>query len=326
MINSATNNTVKYCWLKGSETSPNSGVIFFSTSTGTPGNNGNIIDNNYITNADNANRPVNAIYSLGTATFENSGNTVSNNDIFDCLSPRITSNVICLSTNSKEWTISGNSFYETTSFVPAGNVTYYIIRINNTGGNYSISGNYIGGGTPFCGNPAWIKGNAFNNIFFGMHITAGTGTSNNIQGNTIRNFDWSNSLNGNWTGIHLLRGNADVGTVTGNTIGAATGTGSILVTSKTTGNNVYGINIASPGIVNCLNNNIGSITIANADANGSNFYGINKSAAGATTISNNTIGSSSTANSISATSASTGNAQTVHGIYTSRHRSYYHQW
>ena len=94
-----------------------------------------------------------------------------------------------------------------------------------------------------------------------------------------------------------------------------TGTGSILVTSKTTGNNVYGINIASPGTVNCLNNNIGSITIANADANGSNFYGINKSAAGATTISNNTIGSSSTANSISATSASTGNAQTVHGIY-----------
>ena len=89
------------------------------------------------------------------------------------------------------------------------------------------------------------------------------------------------------------------------------------MTSKTTGNNVYGINIATPGTVNCLNNNIGSITIANADADGCNFYGINKSASGgATTISNNTIGSSSTANSISATSPSTGNAQTVHGIYT----------
>ena len=221
MINSATNNTVKYCWLKGSETGSTSGVLLFSTSTGTSGNNGNIIDNNYITNADNANRPVNAIYSLGTASFENSGNTVSNNDIYDFLNPGITSNVIYLSTNSTGWTISGNSFYETTSFAPTGSVTYYIIRINNTGGNYSISGNYIGGGTPLCGNPAWIKTNAFNNIFFGIHITAGTGTSNSIQGNTIRNIDWSNSLNGDWTGIHILRGNADVGTITGNNIGAA---------------------------------------------------------------------------------------------------------
>ena len=50
----------------------------------------------------------------------------------------------------------------------------------------------------------------------------------------------------------------------------------LLVTATTTGNNVYGINIASPGIVNCQNNKIGSITIANADANGCNFYGINK--------------------------------------------------
>ena len=42
----------------------------------------------------------------------------------------------------------------------------------------------------------------------------------NIQNNTIRNIDWSNSLNGTWTGIYIGRGDVNVGTITGNTIGA----------------------------------------------------------------------------------------------------------
>ncbi len=179
-----------------------------------------------------------------------------------------------------------------------------------------ISGNFIGGNTSLCGGSPWTKTNAFNNIFYGIHFTAGTGTSNNIQGNTIRNIDWSNSLNGSWTGIHIARGNVNIGTITGNTIGAATGTGSVLLTDKTNTQNVYGINIASPGNVNCRNNQIGSITVTNADANGCNFYGIFKNnTAGNTTISNNTIGSPDEANSILASSPSTGYAQTVRGIY-----------
>ena len=40
-------------------------------------------NNNNITNADNANRPVNAILSLGTAGKENIGNIISNNAIYD---------------------------------------------------------------------------------------------------------------------------------------------------------------------------------------------------------------------------------------------------
>ncbi len=60
-------------------------------------------------------------------------------------------------------------------------------------------------------------------------MTAGTGTASNIQNNTIRNFDWSNSTNVNWTGIAVAGGDVNIGTSTGNIIGSATGTGSISI-------------------------------------------------------------------------------------------------
>jgi hypothetical protein len=84
-INDATQNTVKYCTIRGSETDPSgsSGILFFSTTTGTTGNDGNLIDNNNITNAGNANRPINAVFSSGTSAKENSGITISNNNIYD---------------------------------------------------------------------------------------------------------------------------------------------------------------------------------------------------------------------------------------------------
>ena len=317
MINGATNNAVRYCILKGSAPGTGSGVLLFSTSAGPSGNNGNIIEFNDITGSDDVNRPLNAIYSAGSSAFANSSDTISSNNIYNFLNPRLSSSGIYLGSNSTDWIISGNSFYETGSFAPAASTSYYMLRINNTGGNYSINGNYMGGSSPLCGGTAWTKTNEFNNAFYGIYLYAGTGTTNNIQSNTIRNFDWSNSLNGSWTGIYAGRGDANIGTVTGNIIGSLTVSGSILLTSKTNGTNVYGVNIGSPGTVSCLNNQIGSFTIANADANGVNFYGINKSSsAGITTISNNTIGSTTIANSIIATSHSTGNAQALRGIYS----------
>jgi hypothetical protein len=314
-INSAQNNTIQYCKIKGSGTSAARGVIFFTTSAAGTGNSGNKIDNNDIS-GNGAARPVNAIYSAGTATRENSGNIISNNNIFDFPNRGIASNGIYVGGNSTAWTITGNSLYETASFVPTGSVAYIFIRIANaTGVNFSVADNFIGGNAPLCSG-TFTKTNAFNNTFTGISITAGTTTVSNVQNNTIRNFDWSNSLNANWTGIQVAGGNVDIGTTAGNNIGDITGTGSILVTA-TTSNNVYGINLTGAGVVNCRNNNIGSITASNAAANASNLYGISKSAAGTTTISNNTIGSTSDSNSLIATSASTGIAQIVAGISNS---------
>jgi hypothetical protein len=306
-INDANNNTVKYCVLKGSEMVATSGIVFFSTSTRTTGNDGNLIDNNDITNSANADRPLNAIFSLGSSMLlDNSGNTISNNNIFDFLNPGTVSNGILLSTFSSGWTITDNHFFETASFAPTASVVYNIIRIINAGGNYTVSDNFIGGNNP-AGDPAWTKTNASNNIFYGIYISAATATASSIQNNTIRDIDWRNSLNGDWTGIHIAAGFVNVSS---NNIGSDTGINSISVTCSENNNNVYGINITGTGTVNCLNNIIGSITLANTDAYANNFYGISKTiAAGNTTINNNIIGSKTQPNSIFATSLSTSSPQ-----------------
>jgi len=151
-------------------------------------------------------------------------------------------------------------------------------------------------------------------VFIAISLNVGTGTASNVQNNTIKNFDWANSGAAAWTGINLSGGAVNIGTGTGNTIGATTGTGSVIVTGGATGTNVYGINIASTGTIDCQNNLIGSITVANT-ANAGNFYGIIKTTgAGTTTISNNTIGSTVTAGSINASSASTGALRVYMGL------------
>jgi hypothetical protein len=315
-IESAQNNTVKYCTIKGAETSATSGVIFFSTATTGTGNDGNTIDNNNIT-SDAAGRPINAIYSLGSSGYENSGITISNNNIYNFLKNGTSSNGILFSSFTTTCTISNNSFYETASFAPTASVTYNIIQINNTSGTgFTVTNNFIGGRLASCGGSPLTKTNAYNSTFIGISLNVGTGSASSIQNNTINNFDWSNSATAPWTGINILGGAVNVGTITGNTIGATTGTGSIAITGGGSGTNIIGINIGSTGTVDCENNTIGSVTAAtgsSTDAN--NFTGINKTAtAGTTTISNNTIGSTSTGSSINASSTSTAAAQSVIGI------------
>lgn len=318
-INDAKTNTVKYCTLKGSSTATTGGIIFFSTAvSGTTGNDDNIISNNNIT-SDAAGRPVNAVFSSGTSAKANSEITISNNNIYDFLNYGTSSYGINLGSQSTAFTISGNSFYETTSFVPTASVAYYAIRVNNgSGTGFIITDNHIGGSTSSSGGTAWTKTNAFDNIFYGIYVNLGDAVVSSIQNNTIRNFSWSNSGSAAFYAVYIATGAVNVGTSTGNTIGAATGTGSITVTAGATGCYVYGVYIASTGTVSCQNNTIGSITAANSSTNASSIIGIIKtSASGTTTINSNTIGSTSTSSSINASSASSGNTQEVIGIYNS---------
>jgi hypothetical protein len=322
LINDASTNTVKYCSIKGSSNDAAAGIIFFSVTAGSTGNDDNLIDNNNVTNSTDANRPVNAIYSLGTAEKENSGNTISNNNIYDFLSRGINSYGIILLGYTTDCDISGNSFYETNSFVPTtGATSHYLISIENTTGTgFTISNNYMGGSSPDCGTggsvASWTKTAAQNNFFYGINLNVGTGTVTSIQGNTMKNFSYSSSGFCAWTGIFSLGGgDLNIGTITGNTIGESTGNGSITFTAGSAGSNFYGFYIQNAGTVNIQNNAIGSIQASNASsANSTNFIGIYKSNSGITTISNNTIGSTTTTNSIYTNSTSTENAQSVYGI------------
>ncbi len=312
----AVGDTIKYCTIKGGATGASTALILLHESTAGTGNNNNVITLNKITSISAANRPLNAVLSIGSVGFPNTGNKIASNEFFDFFRKESSSNGVNIQPYSSATTISGNSFYETTSFAPTTAATYKVITVEDNNSNDNvISNNYIGGNAAGA-TGTWTKTNSNDNIFQAINITAGTSTASNIDNNTIRNFSYANSANAAWTGIQVASGAINVGKTTGNTIGAATGTGSITVTNATNAGSVYGINISSAGTVNCENNIIASITAANGSAlNATNLVAINKSAsAGATSISKNTIGSTSTANSIQATSGSTNNVQTVYGI------------
>jgi len=286
---SAANNTIGYCNVKGSGTGTSAGIITFSTSSaGTGnGNDSNTIDHNYITSSTGS-RPVYTIFSSGTASRENSGNTISNNEIYNFLRNGTSSAGINLSSNTTGWTISGNSFYETASFAPSANVTYYAIQINNTlGTGFIVDGNYIGGKTALCGGTAWTKTTGaspyYYNPFYAINLNVGTSTPSLVKNNTIKNFSWANSSNATWTAINIESGVVVVGSGSGNIIGDASSAGSITVTGGASNTNVYGINVASAGNIECRNNSIANMLNATTSS-GSVTAGINFSGGTSTNI------------------------------------------
>ncbi|MHC1775295.1 MAG: hypothetical protein AB9834_07725 [Lentimicrobium sp.] len=223
-VNGARNDSIAYCIIKGANSYTSSGVIHFGV-PGAENHHTNIICGNEIT-ASGVNRPANAIYA-STAAGTNSGN-ISNNYIYNFLRSGSASNGINLGSGSTEWTVSGNSFYETTNFISTAAVEYAAIRINNTnttGVNFYITGNFIGGNAPLAAG-TWSKAGG-NNPFFGIYLNnynSGTNATR-ITGNTIRGFNWTNTGNANWTAIHIAGGQATIGglnSVDGNIIGEPT--------------------------------------------------------------------------------------------------------
>ncbi|MEI6823278.1 MAG: FG-GAP-like repeat-containing protein, partial [Bacteroidota bacterium] len=311
-INDASYNTVKYCTIKGSTYDANAGVLFFSTGT-TTGNLGNHIDNNNITNADNANRPRYTIYSLGTSDIiNNSQDTISNNNIYDFLNKGVSSYGIFLSSYSTAWAVTANNFYETTTFAPTGAFIYYPIYIGNTSGNnFTVNDNYIGGSASDH-TGTWSVNAASAHTFYGIYLSVDTTTASSVQNNTIQSISYTSTSDALWRGINISAGKVNIGTITGNTIGSATVTGSIMLTNATAYAYSYGVYIASPSTVNFQNNIIGGITTIGSATIGHSFNGIYKSAkAGTTTLSNNCI------KNIIAQSTATSNIQSVIGILSS---------
>lgn len=327
-INDATNNTVQNSTILGSETLSGGfvcGTIFFSTGTSS-GNDGNVITNNSIGPA-GSNLPVAAIFSNGTVSptaLNNSGVQITNNKIFDFFATTNSASGINVNGGSTDWTITGNSFYQTASRAGGSGGILNPIVIN-TGDNHNIAGNFIGGtAANVGGTPLTVNGTAAAYKFIGIQLNVGTTTATNVQNNTIANISFISSstaiLPGVWSGILINGGNVNIGTTLGNTIGSATGTGSITANASGGTGTSVGIANAGSGTVSISNNTIGSLNIVGATAsgnssttNGHSFNGIQVTA-GTNTISGNTIGSTTTANSINASGTATSNAQSVTGI------------
>ena len=306
LIGDACSNTVKYCDIQGVSSSASMGTIFFSAGT-TTGNDGNTIDNCKI--HDGATTPYFGIFSLGTTTGEtyfNSGNTISNNEIYNFFYPGGVDAGISVGAGNTGWIISGNSLYQTAIRVSTGASSDCGIQINNSGNNFTVSGNYIGGGAPNCGGSAWTEnGTAVANGFTAIKANVGTTTASTITGNTIANIVW-NAANASWNGISVS-GLVNVGASgAGNIIGGTTGSSSIqIVPASGAVAPSHGIVVTSGSTVSVAYNTIGSITIGSATAN-SRFYPIRSyGSVTSLTIDHNTIGSTSVANSITSSSLST---------------------
>jgi Divergent InlB B-repeat domain len=323
-INDATQNVIQNCTINGSSAATTSGTILFGTTTGSTGN-----DNNLVTGCNigpvGAALPYNAVYAAGTTTttaLNNSGVVISNNSIHDFFGAGASSNGILVAAGNTDWTISGNSLYQSAARTATVGNTHAGISIAS-GNNHVVTGNFIGGSTANAGGTAWSVSGAFANRFIGISLAVGTVTPTSVQNNTIRNFVWSSTsgatiLPGVWIGIYASAGAVNVGTVTGNMIGDATGTGSISATISTTGGISFGIGSTSTGAVAIANNTIGSMTLLGSTTAVSHSFAGIQTTAGNNTVSGNVVGSTATANSINASTASTNaTGQAVTGISAS---------
>ncbi len=324
-INDASQDTVQYCTVKGaSQYYLGCGVIFFSTTTGTTGNDNNVIAHNQFTNA-GGNRPGSVIFSGGTSTKENSGNQIIDNQFYDVMPANYSAYTVNLYTYSTGWAISGNSFYETTTLSPTSSYSHYPIYIN-TGTDYMVTGNYIGGSAAQCGGTALTKTASYGNEFRGIYMNTTAGT-NEVQGNTIQNISWANSSSPSWYGIFVQgAGNYNMGTTLGNMVGDSIGNGSISFTNGSNGGNFYGYYLHGTGDVDFQNNVVGAITLDNSNSTaGTNFYGIHNHNSGSKTIVNNLVGSAdvTTVNSIQSNSEATTSQQYMRGIYNQSNTNLY---
>ncbi|AWA28795.1 hypothetical protein HYN48_01095 [Flavobacterium magnum] len=319
-INDASNNIVRYADVRGVNTSTTSGVVLFSTTTATTGN-----DNNTIANCDirdGATTPAIGIYSAGTAAKTNDNNTISNNNIFNFFSAASATRGISVASNSEAWTISGNKLYQTATRLYTTANTHHGINVA-AGAGYTITGNTIGFANAAGTGTMSLVGNsvALTGTFPSAYTTTGTpnatrfiginaaftaaGTVSSIQNNTVGGIalytsSGATTTNGILCGINVTSGNANIGTVTGNTIGATTGTGSLYAATTTTQGAVVGIYATSANTVSIQNNTIGAIDASGTTASlTGSITGIDVAGAGVITVSNNIVGNA-TANNLRA--------------------------
>jgi hypothetical protein len=321
LAGASTNNTIRYCNLKGSwATSQYGGIISLGNNWEAIGGiNNNTIEYNNITNG--GTRPYNAIYSKGISGTPNSGNTIQHNNFYDIFSAT-GGRAIDLELYNSAWTIEGNSFYETTNLVNSSTSSYDFVYVYELGSgtNFTVSNNYFGGTAPLCGGTKLTKPASNTGQIYCIELNTRAGSNTEVQGNKISNIEWINTGAYQFFGMIIGgAGNFNVGTTSGNTIGSNSGVDDIIFTAGSANAQFEAIEISSSGTVNVQNNIIGGIKLTNSDATaGNSFRGIYKtnSATGSVLIDNNIIGNASVGSSINLTSTATGSSQSAYGVYS----------
>jgi hypothetical protein len=313
-VNESSNNVIKYCVLKSLTFATTTATVYFGGSTVPPisnGNDNNRIDSNDIdggagATASPTTTALNGIYSSGTTTTtatNNSGNIISNNRIFDYFGAALASNGILIAGGSTDWTISGNSIYQSSTRTSTAGSNNIGININNTSGNnFLVTGNTIGGSAINAGGTAWTVNGAFANRFRGISVACGTTTFSKVQNNSIKNINFTanssaTTVGGQFCGIYQSAGSA---LISNNLVGDSTVASSISLSAITTASGLSsGIWIDGGTLDTISNNKISSIALTGGTTSiGHGFTGIHlATTTTAIDVLNNNIGSAS--NSIS---------------------------
>jgi hypothetical protein len=268
--NDASYNTLRYLNIEAQTASTTNGIINFSTTSATNGNDSNIIEYNTIKEyASGAGQPIVGIYAQGTLGKENDYNIIRNNQISNAKNDGIS-----LASCGNGWTINNNSIFY--NFATLSTVSQNGIKVL-AGYGHTISGNNIGGTATNLGGSNW-QNNGVGATFNGIYATPGTTLATNIYSNNIGKIYMADNSTVNFNGIYTSGGLLNIGTSGGNTIGHAStadaitlaGTSGtfdgILVASSITNSNVENNIIANV----TANSSSGSYTLEGVNVNGAN--------------------------------------------------------
>ncbi|MBL7795061.1 MAG: hypothetical protein JNJ90_01025, partial [Saprospiraceae bacterium] len=300
-INEGSNNIIRYTILRGVNTSTASGVVVFSTTTGANGNDNNLIE--FCDIRDGATSPLNCVYSSATTTTlaqYNNNNTIGNCNIFNYFGATSSHVGVFLAGGNTGWTVSGNSFYQTTTRSTTGTVNAFqsSSSLNN---NLTVTNNFIGGSEPNAGGTAMTYTGG--TIIRAFLVTVGTLAPSNFNNNTFRNISvTTTSTSTAQSMISLLTGRINCND---NTIGSQTTNNSIVFSLSGSAARLQAIlaGTGTPELTTINNNTIGgmALIVTGAPATVPAFFPI--SVQGTTaghnfTVTNNTIGSPTVANSV----------------------------
>ncbi len=237
LIADASNNTIKYCTIKGVSVAATNGTVLIGAGT-TTGNDNNKIE--YCDIADGATMPACGIcFNGSSATVTNDANTVSNCNIYNVTNTTAAAAYgINVNANTNSTTINANRVYWISTITPAVAVIYNGIR--TTGKSTVISNNIVGySSSTGSGTATFTPSVASATGFKGIDAAGDATYATTITGNTVGGIQFTSngalgtgSVYGVAAGIFANFGRVNIGTTSSdfNTIKDIT---LILTTSST---------------------------------------------------------------------------------------------
>lgn len=321
----ANNNVLQHLNIRSANSSSTSATVVLGA-TSTNGHRNITITNNHIFDATTG-TPANGIGSFANTTITaryNQNIVVTNNQIYNYHSATGNTSGILIDDGATAWTITGNSFYQTTARTLASSATFSFINVDgglNVDG-LTIDNNFFGGtATTAGGGYLTLSGG----ILRGLLLSVGNTALTTVNGNNFRLISFTSNVS---SALHSIVNVADgfvqVGTGAANTFGQSFVSASIIadltgVTATSSFSAVLAGTGTTPGAgnVNIENNNFFGIGLAGASSGQAALNIIHLTGnTGLFTVSNNILGASGISTSINATSNNI-----LRGIYSNATRT-----